>query len=142
MRGKRSVIGHTDIFFRGYGSGFGLCTGIGQQPARQATGEAAGNYSPRGSGLRRCGTAGRGARTLRSFGQLANRLLLFHRGSGGRGGLAAIFCQRLTGQQNRFFRAFKIRHVRRRGPPVPRSFRAAIIKATLLGTPRLKTTRL
>jgi hypothetical protein len=58
VRGKRAVIGDTNVFIRGYRGGFGLSAGIGEQPTRKSSGEAA-RHNARASGLRwRRGSSG------------------------------------------------------------------------------------
>lgn len=109
--------------------GFRFGAGIGENPVREAAGEAPRHIGAHGQSN---GRAGRGFLDLRrSLG-----LRWFHDRLGGRtigyGRLGAIFCKRFTREKNRFFRR------------VERSARSApaLVKATLLGAARFESTRL
>jgi hypothetical protein len=67
--------------------------------------------------------------------------LLDYRGTGSRDGLAAIFRERFTGKQDRFFRGVKIRCYWR-SAALARCFGAAIIEAALRCTARFESARL
>ena len=60
VRGKRAVVRHTNIFVGGYWGGFGFSARIGEEPARESSGEAPWNDAPGcASGLRwRSGSSG------------------------------------------------------------------------------------
>lgn len=129
VRGKRAVIGDANIFVRGYRCGFRFSARIGEQPTGKSSGEAARHYAAsRASGLRwRCGSSG-GPRIFSGLGRLG--FLFYSRGSRSGDGLAAIFREGLTGEQDRFFSGVKIRSGRG-GTALARCLRAAIFKAAL-----------
>lgn len=129
VRGKRAVVTDANVFVGGYRGGFGFGARIGEQPTRKSSGEAPRHDAASSSGLRWQRSSRGGPRILGGLGCFTGFLLDCRR-NGSRDGLAAIFRERFTGEQDRFFSGIKIRRYWR-SAALARCFGAAIIKAAL-----------
>lgn len=107
MSGKRWIGGNTDIFVGGDGSGLGFRTGVGEEPARKSTGEAARNGCAGRTGGGNRSAAQVAGRVRRRVFKVGLRLVVNFRLDSGRRRcrrrLSAVFGERFAGEKDGFF---------------------------------------